>query len=614
MNPELPFTNSMHHALKCSVLKMPRKTPLRTYGRNSRAQHRNHSDGPWQTYFAPKVKNVHRREMPIPTSGTKQQTLTQIDFVSRNPLDLDDLDLDLEQEESEPVPPVKKRRLLPETAASPNVQTRSTRRRSLLATNQGRQEGESPLEAASVTKVKEEQGAEPPRQPLQTAKTPAKPIRREIPSSQTSDEGLLSTHSRRSAQGIVTSPLKDISSARRNLRFSKSEAGRTPPSSLRSVNTIVKVETQPLRKSQRANQSITPIEFPSVDKENMNPIMVPTDSSREKPPVDIRNFPAVRSPRRAPPSSIPDSVNTNLNYFEDSPLDDQDGEEATASPSKDSRQEKVTTPSRKRPGIEASPRNGTNLSKLRHSSPSKIVRPKSLGLAAASAKTPARRRREPSPFDPVLETETQFQAAFKPFSPSMLEPSSVPDTPKAARTAGPKAQTPAKAARKASLASDDSTQPSLPPPPRPQSQKTQTQEPLPPCPTSQASTNAPTVESQYQRLTTEVPGTAKRASRPIKTELSSPLKPKAVVISSSPPRAASSMRKAAGFQNAVSMERLSESPVRRPGERPLWDWDPIPDSQLLPDSIMQYQIPQPPGYTQDSLETEVLEQDRPSAE
>ena len=214
----------------------------------------------------------------------------------------------------------------------------------------------------------------------------------------------------------------------------------------------------------------------------------------------------------------------------------------------------------------------------------RVVPLKAPGPIHRNASSPLSSQHSPRPFIPALETETQYAAAFQPFSPSMLTPNSPLETPRAA------------------LTSEDDTQPDLPPPSLSKVQSPQKRA-IPPCPTSQATTVGTNFSSQYQRNTTLVPGATSSGGRTSSsTSVRTPkIKREAdvVIVSSSPPRLVPQPH------DATAAAQQKESPSKAPnGIAYPWDWEPVPDSQLLPDSIMHFEIPNWPGGSQESLRTE----------
>ena len=164
---------------------------------------------PKQTHFTPRNRTVSARNVSSSAPGTRQQTLTQLDFVQRfNPADEDELALIGEEDK----PRARKRRkTLPATPRT--VLTRAAKRRSVRDEAEG-DDGDDELkentrerpyhqEAEKSLTVPAEIAMPPPKTPRTIRKT-------EIPSSE-STATPLSTRSRQSIRSISRSPLKERS-------------------------------------------------------------------------------------------------------------------------------------------------------------------------------------------------------------------------------------------------------------------------------------------------------------------------------------------------------------------------------------------------------------------
>ncbi|MCJ1477828.1 hypothetical protein MMC13_006501 [Lambiella insularis] len=189
-------------------------------------------DRPRQTHFTPQHRTVSTKNHSLSAPNSRQQTLTQIDFVSRLPVEEEDVDMGLQSVEEAPrarkrrktmpavgdegedgddatyveeQPRVKKRRTtMPEATSKVNRQ-KTTTKESKRRTTKGRQheegeevnqrlsQGEGPRLSAGVMMP-------PPRTP--------RTIKTEIPSSQSPSNTPLSMRSRRSVRNDSRSPLK----------------------------------------------------------------------------------------------------------------------------------------------------------------------------------------------------------------------------------------------------------------------------------------------------------------------------------------------------------------------------------------------------------------------
>ena len=601
---------SKYHVDNTVTVRMPGSHPRRTYGRSSRGHLKSYSDGPRQTYFQPRASNVLRRQALTPTPAARQQTLTQIDFVTRTPFDYEDLEL--EYAAPEPARPRKKRRLTTENTETPNVQTRASRRCSLRSTDHVVKQEGSPAQVSPETHSRSHQdgikAANLVQLPVPPQRTPRTPSRREIPSSQSPEEPISSVHSRTSVRDPHESPLKDITNRKRDIgspKFGGNESVKLKP---RLVNEAThRHDGQLSVKTPKNPNPARAVRFTSTDKENLNPF----HSRRNKRLQDAARGEELEVSTPAVSIFVPDSEDATASMStgddglqpraesgnEVESLDPmvrkryeseiRDGEAEAAPVEIQETAEQAagdgspTDPMTPRKDLTVLD-DGKLESAARPSHSTKAVPLKPTGPTHRNPRSPLTSQHSSRPFVPVLETETQYQAAFKPFSPSMLTPSSPQETPKAAHT-------------------DDDTQPDLPPPPPPRSQSPQKRA-IPPCPTSQATTVGPNFSSQYQRNTTVVPGATSSDRR---TGSSSSIRtPKikreadVVIVSSSPPKVVPQPK------DNMPTEQQSESPAKSPAGKFSWDWDAVPDSQLLPDSIMHFDMPKWPGGSQDSLRTE----------
>ena len=158
-----------------------------------------------QVHFPPRTRKVSTRDYPSSTRKTRQQTLTQIDFVSRIVPDEENLDLEpikLEEVGIEEKSPQRKRRKTVHGLPTSRVQTRAARREALK-----QEEYENNSEEQARNWVQND-SSPPVKATMQPPSTPKRYMKREIPSSSPLN-GPLSTQSRRS---ISRSPLKEKSS------------------------------------------------------------------------------------------------------------------------------------------------------------------------------------------------------------------------------------------------------------------------------------------------------------------------------------------------------------------------------------------------------------------
>lgn len=165
---------------------------------------------PKQAHFTARNRTVTPKNLSLLTPRTRQQTLTQIDFVSRYPSDQEGDDLDYIEDET---PRARKRRkTVAEVQPVNNVERRATR-----ASAKRLEPNREDLEEVRPTQPDEEPPQSSPPHvdtaPLSMPppRTP-KGIRKwEIPSSQSPADTPLSIRSRATARSISRSPLKQRS-------------------------------------------------------------------------------------------------------------------------------------------------------------------------------------------------------------------------------------------------------------------------------------------------------------------------------------------------------------------------------------------------------------------
>ena len=227
-------------------------------------------DRPKQTYFTPQNRTILNKNLSLSTPTSRQQTLTQIDFVSRLPDESEDLDLEYIQEEA---PRAKRKRKTLQasidqdddaTYEEPVPRRRKTRKRTPAAIEKDNDTTHAPDQVSPVwlrqkpvskavpaTKAKtrttkrtvkhamyslqgeykenfniyETLPTSPPAQSHRSSesmmpppRTPRTAVKTEIPSSQSPSNTPLSMHSRRSTRNYSRSPLKEKSNNRRMIK------------------------------------------------------------------------------------------------------------------------------------------------------------------------------------------------------------------------------------------------------------------------------------------------------------------------------------------------------------------------------------------------------------
>ncbi|MCJ1282353.1 hypothetical protein MMC26_001676 [Xylographa opegraphella] len=240
-------------------------------------------DRPKQTYFTPRNRTVLNRNPSLSAPTTRQQTLTQIDFVSRLPVEDVDMDFDYVPEETprakkkrrvskasddqdedasyeEPVPRKRKRRKtapvtfegsndvpdftdqaspvrpkrkpVSKSTVAPKVKIPPSKESAKKTAKKSTKGGKSKPE--EVIRIYEESPNSPQAQSRRSSeimmpppRTPKTAMKTEIPSSQSPGNTPLSMHSRRSVRDISRSPLKEKSSNRCMTKSSKADGRKS---------------------------------------------------------------------------------------------------------------------------------------------------------------------------------------------------------------------------------------------------------------------------------------------------------------------------------------------------------------------------------------------------
>ena len=178
---------------------------------------------PKQTHFTPRNRTISARNVLLSAPSTRQQTLTQIDFVQRfSPADEDELAL---TEEDDKPRPRKRRKTMPAAPSTPMVQTRAAKRRSMK--EEVERDDESQDYGGEISNLQDTEPTLtiPPEIAMPPPKTPRTIRKTEIPSSE-STATPLSTLSRRSVRSISRSPLKERSTNTGFIRQLQSGVGK----------------------------------------------------------------------------------------------------------------------------------------------------------------------------------------------------------------------------------------------------------------------------------------------------------------------------------------------------------------------------------------------------
>lgn len=167
---------------------------------------------PRQTFFTPHNQTFAKRQPATVCPATRQQTLTQIDFVHRLGMPVEDSDLEYEQTHISSASAAKRRRISNYNNSTPSAASRSIKRRSL------RLQHLQPEDIDSNTVSPKPKLEDPPQHAVRPAeelmpppKTPRKNIERVVPSSQSPALTPLSLRSQRYIAIPPQSPLKELS-------------------------------------------------------------------------------------------------------------------------------------------------------------------------------------------------------------------------------------------------------------------------------------------------------------------------------------------------------------------------------------------------------------------
>ncbi|KAI4133522.1 MAG: hypothetical protein LQ347_002163 [Umbilicaria vellea] len=191
---------------------------------------------PKQAHFIPRNRTVTPKNLSLLTPRTRQQTLTQIDFVSRYPSDHEDDDLDYCEDEASRAR--KRRKTVAEVQPVNNVERMATRAsaKRLEPSSEDLEEmrptqlDQDPPQSSSSLVVTAPVSLPPPRTPEGIRKM-------EIPSSQSPADTPLSIRSRASARSISRSPLKQRST---NLLMQRP----LPPDTKKGIGVAPKLEVE----------------------------------------------------------------------------------------------------------------------------------------------------------------------------------------------------------------------------------------------------------------------------------------------------------------------------------------------------------------------------------
>jgi hypothetical protein len=174
------------------------------------------------TFITPRNRSATKRANTTGGPKTRQQTLTQIDFVKRPCEKLEELDLKYEELEVQSAPPAKRRKV-ESGSKKPSKKSQTTKRQSLrmqnlspeVEDNFNSESSKLCIKTDSEDEVKSKQIMPPPR-------TPQKITERVVPSSQSPLITPMSTRSQRIVLESSVSPLRNRSvNIRNNLRSAR---------------------------------------------------------------------------------------------------------------------------------------------------------------------------------------------------------------------------------------------------------------------------------------------------------------------------------------------------------------------------------------------------------
>ena len=572
---------------------------------------------PQQTHFTPRNRTVLLRNRSSSTPKTRQQTLTQIDFVSRLPLDNEDDELAYEEEE---LPWARKRRkTMPEKTVNPRKGTTAKQPAKRKDVNKARNDlsqgnliAEDELGQSSQHPESNMRGHNTTLPPT----TPRKIVKTEIPSSQSPASTALSTQSRRSLRMYSRSPLKERSTNNRtcpnlHLREIKSIGGM-PKLEVRDtyekeneefqlpglVSRIDSSEIQRLTRSGMGQcRSLEDTTFIDNYKDNVRPNLPQEKGAGRVLRAASGNANRVRNTTResfSEEEAVNNLAEEDFNAGLDTQAALQHVESLASESSRDGRlhsdpvdvDRTITFPSKIRNAVpiggDRSPHQNikdegscqnrpfsppdTNPTgyRTRSSTPSPAISPprRTDSEQASDQLAADLNRLAQNTFRTLLDTDSQIENAFRPYSP---QPQLDEDINNHTTTDH--------------LSHHNSYSPS--PPTVPEASRTK-QQPISP---SQATTVDITQPSQQPKRLTQLRPSPQGPPPPLSNNglvLGPPVPPS--VFSSSP----------------LDGGELSSQYT------PLWDGRPLTDSQLLPDSLMNINIPPPPGWrlTQESLEEE----------
>lgn len=567
---------------------------------------------PKQAHFTPRNRTVTSKNLSLSTPRTRQQTLTQIDFVSRYSSDQEDVDLNYIEDDARRAR--KRRKMMAEAQLVSQVESRATKalkRRDISSEDMEEARPAQPDEGLPHSSPPHGHTAPlsmpPPRTPKKTRKM-------EIPSSQSPADTPLSMRSRKSGRNVSRSPLKQRSTnlpmSRPLLPGTRKDIGVTPKL---EVEDTYEYESSRSTRSRSTRQQSTEeyvaagasflrlLDHPQHFAEHTQEEEVSDSGNREIPDTETTDMAlSSAAERKSTKSEVADSSDegAGVGDEEDYSVGNDTGaalgafgilpsqirnqtqqqsmepeghnepslsnDETTALVAGSGHTEAIPQTSQQQPReptvqsetssktTSSGPSQHTPVPDSHSSTPPKSSTPK----ASLFPRTESEEASEQLSNDlirltqpcPVLETDSQFQSAWRDYSPPRTSDAEEPDH-------------------------EDQELPHLP-------SDTLSADSAPHVRPSQATTVDVTQSSPRIARTQPSPLQCRTQSRRLRSQL----QPPGPLHSSSPP----------------PMAPLSSSPAK--GVELVWDGERLTDSQLLPDSLMNDSLPAPPPLTQESLD------------
>ncbi|MCJ1224375.1 hypothetical protein MMC12_001020 [Toensbergia leucococca] len=186
--------------------------PTRSKKRKSSGQIYETVPNQHQAHFSSRNKFTSLRNPSLSTPKTRQPTLTQIDFVSYTPNQVEE-DIDLGYEYEKVSQKTKRRKTMPAETRAHAAPSRRSKRRKVQQSIKAEEDPEEEIKplAQDIFKTSRPKPNAPEVLMPPPPKTPRTTRKKEIPSSQSPPDTPFSAHRRRSVRTISRSPLKEKS-------------------------------------------------------------------------------------------------------------------------------------------------------------------------------------------------------------------------------------------------------------------------------------------------------------------------------------------------------------------------------------------------------------------